>query len=369
MIRIAHVTYDMDVGGAETVIAHLASRCDPKRFETRLYCTQGKIGALGRSLVKKGIHIETFGRRPGFDRRLVARLAQKTRDDRLDILHCHQYTPFVYGAIGSLRTRAKVVFTEHGRFHPDCLRAKRVLANALLSHLTARITTISEATREALVRYERFPRKRIEVIYNGIDLGRIDGNGGSVTRGALGIEPGAFVLGTVARLDSIKNQAMMIRALGAIAARHPEAVLLVVGEGPERVELERLSRQEGLEGKVILVGHRTDALSFYPLFDVFLLTSFSEGTAMTILEAMAAEVPCVVTDVGGNPELVSDGVNGFLVKSEDVAGLAAKLECLLANREEGRRLGREGRLRVQQRHSVEGMVAAYERLYAEVVQS
>jgi glycosyltransferase involved in cell wall biosynthesis len=362
-IKIAHVTFDMSVGGAERVVLDLVQHTDTHRYDAFVICLQEPLGAFGTILQNKGYRVDTMGRRPGFDFSLIKRLHRNIVKKNLGILHCHQYTPFVYGVLAAAATPCKVIFTEHGRFYPDRRKLKRMIVNPALSRLARKVTAISEATRDALCVFENFPKSKIEVVYNGIDdtfVRLSDTNG---LKAEFGIDDRTPILGTVARLDPIKNHPMMIRALKRVHSFVPEATLLIVGDGPEMTRLKRLAHEIEVSDRVVFTGMRDDAQRFYAIMDIFLLTSYSEGTAMTLLEAMASGVPCLVTGVGGNPEIVTDGETGRIVASNDNKMLAEGILDVLAD--QGRRIamGKAARKRFEERFTVQKMVTEYQKVY------
>lgn len=353
----------MRIGGAEQVIYNLVENTDKSMYDLSIICLDSALGPFGRQLQERGCQITSFNRKPGFDVSLIRDIRRHIKDHDIDVLHCHQYTPYVYGLLGSLGTKTKVIFTEHGRFYPDERRVKRVLINPLLNNLTAHVTAISSATLDALVEFENFPRKKIKVIYNGIDDQRFIRQGNQDIRIELDISQEAYILGTVARLDPIKNHKMMINAMKAVNEKFPKTYLVIVGDGAEKECLEALAKSLKLTDRIIFTGYREDTEKFYAAMDIFLLTSFSEGTAMTLLEAMAAGLPCIVTGVGGNPEIVKDGETGFVIPSDDVKVLAEKICMLLKDIDLKKRMGHAGRKRFEERFTVDKMVREYETLY------
>lgn len=360
--RILHVTFTMEIGGTEQVIRQIAENSDAG-CEHEIACLDGLIGSLGRALQAKGIRVTRLHRRPGFDRQLVGLLRRLIRERNISILHCHQYTPFFYGVLAALGTGARVIFTEHGRFYPERHRLRRRLVNPLLLLGCDHVTTISKATADALHRYEYVPRSRIQVIYNGIaDLEPVAGTRDELLE-LLGL-PGEFrYLGTVSRLEPIKNQAMMIRAFARLNHELPETRLILIGDGAARAGLETLAARLGLVERVIFTGFVDNASRFIRLFEVFLLSSFSEGTSMTLLEAMCLSRPAVVTDVGGNAEIVVHGETGLVTASDDEEAFAAAILQLLRDGELRLRLGRNGRNRYLERFEVARMTGAYQNLY------
>lgn len=363
LTRVLHITHDMGVGGAEQVIRQLATDVDTTRFDSRVVCIDSPVGPIGEELRASGVTVHSLSRRPGFDRVLIGALRRLLRDEEIDVVHCHQYTPYCYGVLAAAFTRTRVVFTEHGRFHPDRHSWKRRLANQVLVRLTDRTVAISVATRDALIEHEWFPRHAIEVIYNGVRPPRHDATARPV-RERHGMAAGAKVLGTIARLDPIKNQAMMLEALAALRANGSEdIVLLIAGDGPERAALERRAAELDLVEAVVFAGFVTDIAEHLDAIDVFLLTSWSEGTSMTLLEAMAFGKPIVTTRVGGSVEILDDERTALFVEAGDVEALVDALARVLDDDALRARLGEGARKDFHRRFESRRMIAAYEGLY------
>ena len=155
----------MGIGGTEQVICQLIRNLDANQYQCNVACIDGTVGPLGQQLKEYGVNFTVFKRRPGFDLALIGSIRNLLRQNQYDIIHCHQYTPYVYGICAALFSRAKVVFTEHGRFYPDSYSWKRRMVNPLLGWCTDSIVAISAATAGALAHYEWFSGKAIDVIY------------------------------------------------------------------------------------------------------------------------------------------------------------------------------------------------------------
>ena len=366
-IQVLHVTFDMGIGGTEQVIRQLVTHLPKAGYRHRILCIDGRIGPIGQELKAQGIDILSIGRTPGLDRRLISEIRKLILEHSVDLVHCHQYTPWVYGLLASIRTPARVVFTEHGRFYPDRHRYKAILANPLMAGLTDAVVAISSATRDALRRYEFIPKWRVEVIYNGIEGWAADTGQAARVRRELGIPAGDPVLGTVARLDPVKNQGMMLRAFAGVLAQVPQAWLVLVGDGPERESLEKLSGELGIGHRVRFTGFKTQPVAYMNAMDLFLLSSHTEGTSMTLLEAMSLGVPTVATRVGGNPEIVLDEKTGLLTPPEDARAFQAAILRLLEDAGLRRRLSSAAVERFKQEYSVQSMQNAYAGLYHRVL--
>jgi glycosyltransferase involved in cell wall biosynthesis len=314
-MNILLLVHGLPVGGTEMMVCHLARRLRVEGHDVAIGCLD-LVGELGLGLEAEGFPVELYGRKPGLDLGLPGRIARAVKRRAFDVVHAHQYTCFFYGVLAKMLTGAPLVFTEHGRFYPDRPSVKRRVFNFLFSRRADRVTAVSNGVKESLRRIEGFAADRIEVVYNGIDVDRLARSAAAakgVARSRFGVPPLAKVVGTVGRLDPIKNHALLLHAFAAVARRMDDALLLIAGEGPELDRLRALSASLDIEGRVRFLGKRSDIDQVLAALDVFALSSFSEGTPMTLIEAMAASVPIVSTAVGGVPEIVRDGVEGLLV--------------------------------------------------------
>ncbi|WP_404362260.1 glycosyltransferase family 4 protein [Marinobacter sp.] len=362
--RILHVTFNMGFGGTEQVIRQLVSHLDPARFECEIACIDGETGAIGQAMQEKqNIVIHARKRAEGLDWATIGWLRKLIKAGKFDVVHCHQYSPYSYGWFAHWGTGARLVFTEHGRFHPDQHRKKARFINPIIALTTSHLVAISSATRDALVEYEYMPRNRIEVIYNGIAGLEADSERQVALRSKLGIRPDEQVLGTVARLDKVKNQKLMIHAIRTLMDSGQKVRLLLVGDGPERDALQALATGLELEAAVIFTGFQSQPADYLSLMDVFLLPSFTEGTSMTLLEAMSLGIPTVATRVGGTPEIVTDGETGILTESDNLDEFTGALKLLLEQPATREQMANKAKDRFSERFSVAQMVEQYQKLY------
>ena len=363
-IRILHVTFNMGFGGTEQVIRQLVTNLDRQRFQCEIACIDGEVGAIGKAMeADNGITIHSRQRGPGLDWKTIRWLRRLIKSGRFDFVHCHQYSPYTYGWFAHWGTGAKVVFTEHGRFHPDQHRKKAKLINPFIALTSHRLVAISAATREALIEYEYMPESKIAVIYNGITPLTVEENRKQELLTELGIKTGEVVIGTVARLDPVKNQPMMLQATRTLIDQGYKVRLLLVGDGPERENLEAITQQLNLNNAVFFTGFQSKPADYLSLMDIFLLPSFTEGTSMTLLEAMSLGIPTVATLVGGTPEIVEDKETGFLIESDDQEAFTSAIKKLLDQPEERGRIGNAAKLRFEQKFSVGKMVDQYQECY------
>jgi L-malate glycosyltransferase len=365
---IGHLLHTLHVGGAEMLARQFAFQAHPN-CRAVFFCLD-ELGTLGLELREAGYPVEVLRRRPGFDLRCVLRLARCLRRFRVDVLHTHQYGPFLYGALARLFARnTPLVFTEHGRDFPDYRRPKRVLANRILLKRHDRVVAVGQWVRRALVQHEGFAPERVDVIRNGVDsrLFTCGRSSRDEIRGQLGVTPDETLVVQVARLNRLKDHPTAIKAMELVRLQDSAVRLAIVGDGEERTALEQMINSRSLGSAVSLLGLRTDISRLLSAADIFLLTSISEGIPLTLLEAMLSRLPSICTSVGGIPEVIIDGETGFLAGASDAYSVAARIAQLARSRETRRAFGEAGYRRAVTLFSAEQMLAEYRALYRELL--
>lgn len=358
-IAIGLVVHVMQMAGAERLVVETIRRLG-SRVRPTVFCLDAQ-GSLGAELEREGIDVVVFGRRPGLDLSVGRRLADEIGRRQIQVVHAHQYTPFFYAALARLRPgrRFKLILTEHGRHYPDLVSAKRRLGNRLLlARLADRINAVCAFSADALAVKDGFPRERIEIIPNGIDLAEYD-----QASAASDLPAGRRFITTIARFHPVKDHATLIRAFARIAGRFPDVDLLLAGEGPLKHDLESLTATLRVTDRVRFLGVRRDVPALLKATTIFALTSVSEGASLTVLEAMAAGRPIVLTDVGGNPELVRRDVDGLLAPRGDVDGIAQAFASLLSDSALAARLAESASQRVRREFLLDRTIERYYELY------
>lgn len=268
----------------------------------------------------------------------------------------------MYGALARIWHRSlRVVYTEHGRTSDAPPSSKRRLANRVFARGGDAVFTVSSELRDHLVA-EGFAPEAVGVIYNGIDVGPIPGAPvRALMRARLKVADETLVVGTIARLDPVKDLGTLIEAVSEVSLHRP-VLLIIVGDGSERTALEAVASQAGVAQQVRFLGHSDEARNWLAACDVYANSSISEGVSLTILEAMAARLPLVVTRVGGTPEVVPEAC-GRLVPARDPRALARALMDL-ANDPAGRdALAATGRRRVEEHFTLDRMIREYHDVY------
>ncbi len=384
-LRILHVIARLNVGGAAQQVAQLAAAqaqgghqvlvvagTIPEGEESMEYLVE-ELGVPFRRLPE--LHRELA---PARDVAATRKLAQIIRGLRPDVLHTHTAKAGVTGRVAAgLAGRERpsaVVHTYHGHvlrgYFSGPSTAVFRLIERTLARRTAALIAVSEQVRDELVAMRIAPASRFAVIPYGFDLSRpIDPEGRlrATTRAELGLSPDTFAVGWVGRLTDIKKPLDLVRTLDALDGRGTDAVLVLVGDGPERPATEALARELGMADRVRFVGYRRELDPWYASFDAFLLASANEGTPVAAIEALAAERPVVATDVGGVGAVVEEGRSGFLAPAGDPGALASALARLAADPELRARMGANGRRRMRERYATERMVDDVEALYRRVL--
>lgn len=358
--RVLQVVLGLTPGGTERLVLELVRRL--RATSPMAVCCLDARGAWGEELAREGIEVTALARQKGFHPSLGRHIAEAARRHRASVIHAHHYSPFVYSSLSRLWGSAvPVVFTEHGRLSDKGPSFKRRLANAVLARGARRVYTVSRELGEHLAA-EGFPKSRLGVIYNGIDVGALPTpEHRREIRARLGVSGNILVVGTIARLDPVKDLGTLIHAV-RIASEQVPVHLVVVGEGTERSRLETTARDAGITSCVTFLGHRDDARQWLAGCDVYVNSSISEGISLTILEAMAAGLPVLVTRVGGTPEIVDESC-GWLVPPRDARTLATILVQSGGNPDALGDRATAARLQVERRFTIERMVQDYAHVY------
>lgn len=360
-LHVVHVVLSLEPGGLENGVVNVVNGLDPTRFRSTVCCLRRR-GAFAARITAPGATVIEAGVPAGNSLRGLLRLARILRRSQPCLVHTRNAEAFLYGALAARLAGVEVlVHSEHGRTFDDAPR--RLLAQRWLSRFAQRIFAVSAQLREDLARYVGIPAARIDVLHNGVDLERFRGGDAAAARARLGVAAGALVVGSVGRLARVKDYDLLLRAVAALGDPRVHAVL--VGDGPERAALQARADALGLADRVHFTGHRDDVAALLPGFDLFVLPSLSEGQSNTLLEAMAAGLPVVVSDAGGNPEIVRDGQDGRVFPAGDLPGCVQAIATLLADGALRARLAQAGAGRAREQFGLPAMIARYQQYYAQ----
>ncbi|MFQ5785392.1 MAG: TIGR03088 family PEP-CTERM/XrtA system glycosyltransferase [Alphaproteobacteria bacterium] len=371
---VAHVIHRLDFGGMENGLVNLINRTPARRYRHAVVCLTGYTEFRQR-ITRAEVPVVALGKRHGKDVAIYAKLWRLLRRLRPAIVHTRNLPAVdmaIPAALAGVRCR---VHGEHGRDVTELAGGEhryRRLRRAL-SPFVDRYIPLSRELEDWLVASIGVPPAKITRIYNGVDGARFHpAQGDREPLPADGFAPpGTVVIGAVGRMETVKDQPMLARAFVELLDRLPAARgrlrLVMIGDGTLRAEAMAILDAAGAADLAWLPGSRNDAPALYRGFDVFALPSRTEGISNTILEAMASGLPVVATRVGGNPELVDEGVTGALAPPGDPAAFAGALRAYVADPALRRAHGRAARARIEREFDLDAMVARYLAVYDAVL--
>ncbi len=364
-LRVTHLVENLERGGLERVVIDLARTQADAGHDVRVVCLFEE-GLLAEELKRAGIAVHACGKRAGADRRALGRIRAHLASQRTQVLHTHNPAPHYYGAVAALLERTdRLVNTRHGMGNAPFTIRREILFRLALAGTDA-VALVCRRAEGNFVRHRIVPRRKAAVVPNGIRTHAFAAPSPQARAGALralGLDPGGFHVGIVGRLNPVKDHATLLRAMLPLAAAVPSARLVVIGGGPLQASLEALAASLGIAPHVRFLGDRDDVAALLPALDAFALASISEGYSISLLEASAAGLPIVATDVGGNGEIVQDGRTGRLVPARDPESLGRALAELAADPGKRAAWGSAARAWALAEASIGTMADRYERLY------
>jgi len=350
--RVLRVITRLNIGGPAIQAVSLSAGLVREGFDTllvhgRLGPDEGDMSYLLANQPVHTLHLPALQRRPRpvADLWTFARLLRIIARFRPDIVHTHmakagllaRAAAVFYNVVHPWRRRIVLVHTYHGHvfegYFSNAVTRVFIALERLLARDTDALIAVSPRVHDDLIaRYHIGARERFVVAPLGFELdafAEVDDRTRAAARRDLGIPPGAPVVTTVGRLTAIKNQMLFLDAAARITSRVGSAVFLIVGDGELRADLERGARERGIAGRVRFLGWRRDLPAIHAASDVFAITSLNEGTPVALIEAMAAGVAAVGTDVGGVRDVIVDESMGIVVPAGDPAAMAAAINGLL----------------------------------------
>lgn len=363
-IRVVEILATGTNGGAQEHLYSLVTRMDHERYDVSIVSLSP--GSAVRKLERAGFDVLVIDEPD--DAIAVGALTAYLAEVRADVIHNHMFRAETVG------TRAALALAEVGHRRPyvvSTIHSSRIRSEEDRQHLRDltpymdQLIAVSKAIEHKLRDEERITAP-VRLIYNGVDLSRYDRQEPCCTLPEeYGLEPGSQLVGVVARLEPEKGHPTLLEAWPEVLRSCPHSYLLIVGEGSRREALEAQVRDLRIAHRVVFTGRRDDIPAVTAALDVAVLPSYREAQGLTILEAMALSRPVVASDVGGIPEMITDGVTGLLVPPHDATALASAIIRLLRDHPYADTLGRAGHDLVHDRFCIELMVAAVQTIYDE----
>lgn len=372
MIKVLHLVEHFHVGGLEKVITQLLTYA-PQQINPGI-CVLGYSGYFAEQVERSGLSITHLNNGNRFNRKnfrlsikLMTQIFSLLLRTRPDVVHCHDMAGWYFGTIASMLVpkRIPIVYTRHGSFS-GLTRTIRYKAK-ILSKFTDRIIAVSEDVKNEWISKINISPVKINTVLNGVDTDLFSKRSNPDLKKELGLTDQNFITGTVTRFFAVKNIEMQIEMVSRLKTQIPELRHIIVAPIGERgKKFKDIIKKRGLDKYIILAGYREDVPDMLSLFDIFILTSLSEGTPVSILEAMASGTPVISSRVGGIPKLVSNGQNGFLFDVDDLDGLCDNIYRLRNNSELRNTLSRNSR-KAAENFSIKNTCKHYEKIYNEIL--
>ena len=351
-------------GGAERVVAALCKNMDADRYSVTV-CWFVALGAIGEELRAQGYEVIGLPELdPAFTpyRRFLV-LKKLMKDKRIDVLHTHDIGSLVDGAqCRLLGSKIRLVHTFHYGNYPN--QKKRYIAlEMIFSRMANRLIAVGFEQAKQIRKTLRLPLRKLEVIYNGVESPVIDSHLDAVAsyRNKSG---NPVVIGSVSTLTEQKGLTYLLDSAGILKQRNVNCIFVIAGDGPLRQELEDKCRRLNLTDRVFFQGWVPNAAnSLLPSLDIFCQSSLWEANSIVLLEAMAAGLPIVTTEVGESKHVIDEGRSGMIVRRRDPAAIADALAALVGQPESRERMGAYTRQKYLDNFTVDKMIASYERVY------
>jgi sugar transferase (PEP-CTERM/EpsH1 system associated) len=376
---IVHVVHSLDVGGLENGLVNLLNQLDCDRFK-HVVCCLARAGRFAERIQSSNVEVVELNIPTTGFRLPWLRLAKHFRALGADVVHTRGWPTIDATFAAKFAGISHIIHGEHGREYsdPNGTNWKRNQIRQVVGKLVDRYVIVCKFFREWLSQSCRIQENKIVYIPNGVDtrsfhpldINRCTNDENETfgvqqrrLRQKLGLPSHVLLVGTVGRLDPVKDIPTVMNAFKNIRPIAPAAKLVVVGDGPMRARLVDLAQSIGLDTSVIWLGERRDIPDILRCLDVFVQASIFEGMSNTILEAMSSGLPIIATATGGNPELVEAGTNGALISVADVEGLSECLRRYVVDEALRKDHGAASRKRVSTEFDLSLMVARYSELY------
>ena len=367
---VVHIVHRFDTGGLENGLVNLINHMPASAYR---HCVLAltEVTEFSRRVQREDVEFISLRKPSGHGFNVYPRLWRLLRKLQPAIVHTRNLGPLEMQVAAAAARVPVRLHGEHGRELDDLDGSNKRLQRVrrLYSPFVQRYVALSRDLQQYLVESVGIAPARIAQIYNGVDAERFrPATGGDAPLAGCPFDPSThWLVGTVGRMQGVKHQTLLahafVRLLQLDPALRSTARLVMVGEGPLRTESAAILEAGAATELAWLPGGRDDVPDVMRSLNCFVLPSLAEGISNTILEAMASGLPVIATDVGGNAELVDDGRTGIVVPSGDIEAMAQALWRLARNRATGAGMGREGRVEVERRFSLQAMVAAYQSLY------
>ncbi|MBU1087430.1 MAG: glycosyltransferase [Candidatus Omnitrophica bacterium] len=363
-IKIFHLITGLERGGAEILLTEFLPLLSKDKFEVSVGYLRGK-GTLARVIEAKGIKAYCFGMRSRYDLLVLMKITKFIKKNRFDIIHTHLIDADIFGFFAARLAGVPVVLsTKHNTDNFRKTKSLAVFLDSLIANLSNRIIAVSNSVRDFMVKYQKISPSKITVVRNGIDFKKfLSGNDKSKIREKLNLNSQAFIVGTVARFDEQKGHIYLVEAIPRILDKINNVYFLFVGEGVLRQQIENRVKMLNIENNVKFFNAIDNVSDVLHSLDLFVLPSVWEGFGLVLLEAQAAEVAVIASDIDGIKEVIEDGETGILVPPANSEVLADRIIQVLSDKNLRNRLSVNGQNSVKERFDIKVMTKKIESIY------
>lgn len=368
--QILHLISSSGLLGAERVLLELAEQSKRAGLKVTIGVLKNSRNPnleLANTACGLGFQVQIFPCNGRFDNNTAQTIKGYMEKEGVNVLHSHNYKSNFYAWRALSNNNIRWVVTNHGRRLGFKLLFYNLLDTVIARRADKLIAVSDEIARKMKV--AGINPEKVHVVKNGINLNRFIKNIGSNSiKESLGIKKEIRVIGTIGSLTKEKGHVYLLKAATNVIDRFPEVMFLFVGDGKERINLEKAASKLGIEDKIIFSGMREDVPEILSILDVFVLPSLNEGLPMALLEAQAARIPAVATRVGAIPDVLEDGVTGILVNSKDPEAISEAIIRILEDHDSAHSMAQKGFERVRDNFSSEKMASKYLSLYKELIE-
>lgn len=374
-LNILYVIATLNVGGAEVQLKNLFNYLDKKKFNP-LLCVLVESGPLEKEIKELNIPIIILKKKSKFNFTIVFDLVKIIKENKIDIIHSTLFTSNFWGRIAGMLAGIKTISSERSTYKKPDL----IIYDRFLSYFTDKIICNSEAVKKYQIETEKINPKKLEIIYNGVDLGKFDKKlslakaNKLAYKHKLGIQDNEFVIGNVCRITPEKDLLTWLKTAKILLDKNKRLKFIIVGDAVSAIgeetgykkQIADLINELGIKNNVIMTGFSNDVTREFAVMDLFYQSSVIEGFPNAVLEAMATSLPTIATPAGGTREVLTDKENGIITDSNP-ENTANKIINLINNPEKAKILGQNARLTIKNNFSGEKLARNTEKLYNQLI--
>ena len=369
-VRLMYLIAPSSYAGAERVVASIVRNLDREKYEITVGMFMNPLRPANdflRDIERTGCRVMVIELRRVFEWRQFRELLDVLSEGRIQILHTHSYRSDILGLLAAKRLGMPIVTTLHG-WHPQGAKMHLyAFCERMAFKYFDRIIVVSEELRRRMVSFG-IPAERLRKIRNAIDTGAYSMNHPTnAFREEYGIGNDTKLVGTIGRLSPEKGLGDFLIAGRHVLRQQPQVKFVIAGDGPEKKPLKEMAEELGIENHVIFCGHRRDVATIYNALDIFVLSSFTEGLPIALLEAAFYAKPIIATSVGGIPEVIENNKTGILVSAHDPIQLGDRISELLSDGGRAKTLGVAAKCRIESEFDCKSWIRAIDDLYEEVL--